>query len=109
MLLLSVLLGYLEAARSPQFIKPVLMGVGLAGSLQEHNAIKNVLAGMVNGVAAVLFLVGADVRLAPVGLIAAGSALGGVLGGRLGRRLSPPKLRALVVLVGLAALAQLVL
>ncbi|MCU1500937.1 MAG: iron permease [Ilumatobacteraceae bacterium] len=29
-LLLSVLLGYLEAARSPQFIKPVLMGVGLA-------------------------------------------------------------------------------
>ena len=30
MLLLSVLLGYLEAARSPQFIKPILVGVGLA-------------------------------------------------------------------------------
>lgn len=30
-LLLSVLLGYLEAARSPQFIKPILVGVGLAG------------------------------------------------------------------------------
>src|ERR1700712_4011683 len=29
-LLLSVLLGYLEAARSPQFIKPVLYGVALA-------------------------------------------------------------------------------
>ncbi len=29
-LLLSVLLGFLEAARSPQFIKPVLVGVGLA-------------------------------------------------------------------------------
>ncbi len=29
-LLLSVLLGYLEAARSPQFIKPVMIGVGLA-------------------------------------------------------------------------------
>ena len=29
-LLLSVLLGYLEAARSPQFIKPILVGVGLA-------------------------------------------------------------------------------
>ncbi|MEO6157192.1 MAG: FTR1 family protein [Ilumatobacteraceae bacterium] len=29
-LLMSVLLGYLEAARSPQFIKPVLIGVGLA-------------------------------------------------------------------------------
>jgi high-affinity iron transporter len=29
-LLLSVLLGYLEAARSPQFIKPILYGVALA-------------------------------------------------------------------------------
>jgi high-affinity iron transporter len=29
-LLLSVLLGYLEAARSPQLIKPILAGVGLA-------------------------------------------------------------------------------
>ena len=29
-LLLSVLLGYLEAAKSPQFIKPILVGVGLA-------------------------------------------------------------------------------
>ena len=29
-LLLSVLLGYLEAARTPHFIKPILVGVGLA-------------------------------------------------------------------------------
>jgi high-affinity iron transporter len=29
-LLLSVLLGYLEAAKSPHFIKPILVGVGLA-------------------------------------------------------------------------------
>jgi len=29
-LLLSVLLGYLEAAKSPQFIKPILLGVALA-------------------------------------------------------------------------------
>ncbi len=29
-LLLSVLLGFLESARSPQFIKPILVGVGLA-------------------------------------------------------------------------------
>ena len=30
-LLLSVLLGYLEAARTPHYIKPILIGVGLAG------------------------------------------------------------------------------
>lgn len=30
-LLVSILLGYLEAARSPGFIKPILVGIGLAG------------------------------------------------------------------------------
>lgn len=30
-LLVSILLGYLEAARSPQMIKPILVGIGLAG------------------------------------------------------------------------------
>jgi high-affinity iron transporter len=30
-LLVSILLGYLEAARSPAFIKPILVGIGLAG------------------------------------------------------------------------------
>jgi high-affinity iron transporter len=29
-LLVSILLGYLEAARSPQFIKPIMVGIGLA-------------------------------------------------------------------------------
>jgi uncharacterized membrane protein YfcA len=99
--------GYFGAAQGILMLG--LMGVAMAGGLQEHNAIKNVVAGLVNGVAAVLFLAVADVRLAPAGLIAVGSACGGVLGGRLGRRLSPQALRALVVVVGLAALAQLVL
>lgn len=99
--------GYFGAAQGILLLG--LMGVALAGGLQEHNAIKNVVAGMVNGVAAVLFLVVAHVAWLPVVLIAVGSALGGVLGGRLGRRMSPAALRALVVVVGLAALAQLVL
>ena len=99
--------GYFGAAQGILLLG--LMGVGLAGGLQEHNAIKNVVAGLVNGVAALLFIAVADVRLAPVLLLAVGSAAGGVLGGKLGRRLSPGKLRLLVVLVGLAALAQLLL
>lgn len=99
--------GYFGAAQGILLLG--LMGVALAGGLQEHNAIKNVIAGLVNGVAAVLFLLVADVAFAPAALIAVGSAAGGVIGGRLGRRLSPGALRALVVLVGLAALAQLVL
>ena len=99
--------GYFGAAQGILLLG--LMGVGLAGSLQEHNAIKNVVAGLVNGVAAVLFVLVAHVAFAPAALIAVGSAIGGALGGRLGRRMSPVALRALVVLVGLAALAQLVL
>jgi uncharacterized protein len=98
--------GYFGAAQGILLLG--LMGVGLAGGLQEHNAIKNVVAGLVNGVAAVLFVLVAHVAFAPAALIAVGSAAGGALGGRLGRRMSPVALRALVVLVGLAALAQLV-
>ncbi len=99
--------GYFGAAQGILLLG--LMGVGLAGTLQEHNAIKNLVAGMVNGVAAALFIVVADVAFTPVVLIAIGSTCGGMLGGRYGRRLSPGALRALVVVVGLVALAQLVL
>jgi uncharacterized membrane protein YfcA len=42
------------------------------------------------------------------GLIAAGSILGGVIGARTGRRLSPVLLRLVVVVVGIAAIVQLV-
>jgi hypothetical protein len=42
-------------------------------------------------------------------LIAAGSAVGGVLGARVGRRLSPVVLRGVIVVIGLAALAKLLL
>ena len=44
----------------------------------------------------------------PAALIAAGSIVGGQLGATYGRRLSPDALRGLIVVVGLAAIAQLV-
>ena len=40
-------------------------------------------------------------------LIAAGSVLGGLIGARVGRSLSPKVLRAVVVVVGVAAIVQL--
>ncbi len=85
------------------------MGIALRGGLQELNAIKNVIVGEVNAVAALLFMAVADVVWLPVALIAAGSAFGGALGARIGRRLPPTARRALVVVVGLVAIAQLVL
>jgi hypothetical protein len=76
--------------------------------LQRVNALKNVLAGIVNGVAAVVFIAVADVAWGPAALIAAGSVAGAQLAARYGRRLSPQALRAVIVVVGIAAIVQLV-
>jgi hypothetical protein len=84
-----------------------VMGLLLAEPLQEINAIKNVLAGLVNAVAAFVFVLTADVAWGPVALLAAGSVLGGTAGGRVVRRLPPAALRALVIVVGLSALVLL--
>ena len=66
------------------------------------------LAGIVNGVAAVVFIAVADVAWGPAALIAAGSVAGAQLAARYGRRLSPQALRAVIVVVGIAAIVQLV-
>lgn len=72
------------------------------------NALKNVLAGIVNGVATVVFIAVADVAWGPAALVAAGSVAGAQLAARYGRRLSPQVLRAVIVVVGIAAIVKLV-
>jgi len=42
-------------------------------------------------------------------VIALGATIGGLVGAKIGRRLSPPVLRGLIVIVGFAAIAKLVL
>ncbi|MEV0849546.1 sulfite exporter TauE/SafE family protein [Streptomyces sp. NPDC049954] len=105
--LASVYGGYFAAAQGIIYLS--LMGSLLDEPLQRLNAVKNVLAAVVNGVAAVFFLFAAAFDWTAVALVAAGSALGGQLGARYGRRLSPRALRVFVVTVGLVAIAQLVL
>ncbi|BFO18770.1 hypothetical protein SHKM778_51580 [Streptomyces sp. KM77-8] len=84
------------------------MGLFLDEPLQRLNAVKNVLAAIVNTVAAAFFLFVADFDWTAVALIAAGSALGGQLGARTGRKFSPAVLRGLIVVIGTLALVQLV-
>jgi uncharacterized membrane protein YfcA len=87
-----------------------LLGLSLREPLQRINAIKNVLAAMTNGVAALVFVVAAShVSWAVAGVLAVGSALGGQLGARVGRRLPPPLLRGAIVAVGIVAILKLVL
>lgn len=84
-----------------------ILGVALPQSLHHSNALKNVLAGSVNGVAGVYFIFAAHVEWAPAAIIAASSILGAQIGARYGRRLHPDALRALIVVVGVAAIVQL--
>lgn len=95
--------GYFGAAQGVLLV--AILGIGVADSLQRHNATKNVLAGIVNAVAAVVFIVVADVDWLVACLIAAGSIVGGQLGATVGRRLPELVLRCVIVVVGVTALA----
>jgi uncharacterized membrane protein YfcA len=98
--------GYFGAAQGVLLLG--VLGVLLPQDLQRTNALKNVLAGLVNGVAGVYFAFAAQVRWGPAALIAAGSILGAQLGARYGQRLRPAALRAVVVVVGILAIVSLV-
>src|SRR5262245_7388112 len=74
--------GYFGAAQGVLLI--ALLGLFLDESLQRINAAKNVLAGLVNLTAALLFIFVADVDWTAAALIAAGSIIGGQLGARYG-------------------------
>ncbi|HEX9505823.1 MAG TPA: sulfite exporter TauE/SafE family protein [Acidimicrobiia bacterium] len=97
--------GYFGAAQG--VILLALLGIFIAEDLQRLNAVKNVLALIANGVAAILFVFAADVAWEVVVLIAAGSIVGGQLGALIGRRLPVPVLRAVIVVVGLIAAIRL--
>ncbi|MEN3585536.1 sulfite exporter TauE/SafE family protein [Streptomyces sp. ZYX-F-203] len=99
--------GYFGAAQGVLLI--ALLGTFLRDDLQRLNALKNVLAAIVNGVAAVVFVAVAEVDWAVAGVIALGATVGGILGARLGRRLPPAVLRGLVVVVGVIAAATVAL
>ncbi|SDL58322.1 hypothetical protein SAMN05421874_12472 [Nonomuraea maritima] len=97
--------GYFGAAQGVLLIG--LLGIFLDDGLQRVNAAKNVLALLVNGVAAVLFVLVADVDWTAVAGVALGAVVGGFFGARLGRRIPAPILRAVIVLVGIVAIISL--
>jgi hypothetical protein len=98
--------GYFGAAQGILLL--AILGVALDQHLQRTNALKNVLAGLVNGVAGLYFAFAAHVAWGPAAVIAVAAVAGAQLGARYGRRLHPDVLRALIVVVGIAAIVQLV-
>ena len=99
--------GYFGAAQGVLLM--AVMGIGIAETLQRLNAVKNVLAAIVNAVAGLIFAVVADVDWLVVLLIGVGSVVGGQLGATVGRRLPGTALRVVIVLVGLVALSVFLL
>jgi uncharacterized membrane protein YfcA len=97
--------GYFGAAQGVLLLG--LLGIAFTDGLQRLNAAKNVLAGLVNGVAALVFIAFSHVAWGAAGLIAAGSIIGGQIGALVGRRLPPWALRLAIVCVGVAALVRL--
>lgn len=99
--------GYFSAAQG--ILLMGVMGVLLPESMHRMNAAKNLLALIVNVVAALAYILVASARIswAASGLIAVGSLIGGWLGAHYGRRLSPNALRAVILIVGLIGLYRL--
>jgi uncharacterized protein len=97
--------GYFGAAQGILLL--AVLGVALTQDLHRTNALKNVLAGLTNGVAGLYFVFAAHIDWGPAAIIAVTSIIGAQLGARYGRRLHPDALRALIVLVGVSAIVRL--
>ena len=98
--------GYFGAAQGVLLM--AILGIGLTETMQRNNATKNVLAMLVNLVAAIVFIFRADMDWTVAGLIAVGSVIGGQIGATVGRRLPSWALRGFILVVGVAALTSFV-
>jgi uncharacterized protein len=99
--------GYFGAAQG--IILMSLLRFCLPDDLQRLNALKNVLAGVANAVAAILFIAVADVAWEAVGLIAVGSVIGAQVAAKYGRRVPSEVLRWVVVAVATIVAVILIL
>lgn len=99
--------GYFGAAQGVLLM--AVLGTGIDETLQRLNAVKNILAAVVNAVAGLLFAIVADVDWWVVLLIGVGSVIGGQLGATVGRRLPSAVLRVVIVCVGVVALIAFLL
>lgn len=96
--------GYFVAAQGVLLVG--ILGIFMSGTLQNANAVKNVLSLTVNVVAAISYLLFAPEKIiwVVVGLIAVSSLIGGFIGAKIGRKLPPLVLRSVIVTLGLVAL-----
>ena len=100
--------GYFVAAQGILLVG--ILGVFMTGTIQNANAMKNILVLGVNLIAATSYVLFAFDRInwIVVAIIAVSSLIGGLVGSNVGRRLSPPVLRGVIFALGLVALGFLI-
>lgn len=76
-------------------------------NIHQMNAMKSVIAGVINGVAAVFFLARGAANLSAASAMLVGSVIGGFGGAALARRVNPSVVRWMVVTIGLGLSAYL--
>jgi uncharacterized membrane protein YfcA len=101
----SVYGGYFGAAMGVMFL--AILGLALPLTLAHTSGLRTVLSMIVNGMAAVVFLVHGGLAWEAVGLLAAGSLAGGYAGARLALALPAPALRVVVILVAVGTAVKL--
>ncbi|MFI2562855.1 sulfite exporter TauE/SafE family protein [Paenarthrobacter sp. NPDC089714] len=100
--------GYFVAAQGILLVG--ILGVFMSGTMQNANAMKNILTLTVNMVAAISYLIFAFDRIdwLVVLLIAVSSTIGGLVGSKVGRKLSPKVLRSVIFTLGIVALGFMI-
>ncbi len=101
----SVYGGYFGAAMGVMFL--AVLGLALPVSLAHTSGLRAVLSMIVNGIAAVVFVIHGGLAWEAVGLLALGSLAGGYVGARLALALPAPALRAVVVVIGVGTAVKL--
>jgi uncharacterized membrane protein YfcA len=99
--------GYFGAAQG--IILMSLLRLCFSENLQVLNAIKNVLAGVANLVAGILFVFAAHIAWGAAAIIAVGSTAGAQVGARYGRRLPEELLRRIVIVYGVIVAIVLII
>ena len=99
--------GYFGAAQGVILI--ALLSILVDDDLQRLNGLKNVIATVINAVAAIIFIAVAPVAWNVAILLAIGSTIGGQVGATVGRRLSARVLRSTIIVVGTVVAVRLLL
>lgn len=110
-LLVSIYGGYFGAAMGILMLAFLgyLSAPGRAARLNMHqmNAVKNLLAVLINGAASIDFLAHGLVRPGAAALMGGGAIAGGIIGGRIARRAPAHHVRRVIVAIGFSMSALL--